>query len=135
MDASKPIYPALPRWVAWFYGVLAFVTVPWAVYLAITLPKRHLSTHWDVAWVGLDVAIILLLLLNALYSYLESKWLVMSATATSTLLLLDAWFDITSARGSNALLEALLLAFTVELPLAVLTFTVALRLVKREHHI
>ncbi|HTB48994.1 MAG TPA: hypothetical protein VK712_02835 [Verrucomicrobiae bacterium] len=132
MDVSTPIFPAVPRWVAWVYGVLAILTVPWTVYLGISLPTRHLTSHWDVAWVGLDIAIICMLLLNAFYAYRESKWLVMSATATSTLLITDAWFDITSARG-RSLAEALASAIIIELPLAILTFRVALHLVRREH--
>jgi hypothetical protein len=133
MDVTKPIFPALPRWVAAVYGFLAAVTIPWTIYLGITLPTRHLSTHWDAAWVGLDVAIIAMLILNAVYSYLESKWLVMSATATTTLLLTDAWFDIVTARTDKAVAAALVSAFLIEIPLAILTFRVALKIVNREH--
>jgi hypothetical protein len=133
MDVSKSIYPALPRWVAVMYAVLAVVTIPWAIYLAVSLPTKHLSTHWDISWVGLDTAIVFLLILNAVYSYLESKWLVMSATATSTLLLVDGWFDVMSSHPGKQLIQALAMALLVELPLAILTFRVALRLVRREH--
>ena len=133
MDTTKRIYPALPHWVAWMYGLLALVTIPWTIYLAATLPTRHLSPHWDASWVGLDIAIITMLGVNAINSYLESKWLVMSATATSTLLIIDAWFDLTSARGARDVSEAILMALLIELPLAIVTFLVALRLVKREH--
>jgi hypothetical protein len=133
MDVTKSIYPRLPHWVAGIYGLLAVITMPWTIYLALTLPKKHLSTHWDVAWVGLDIAIVAMLILNAVYSYLESKWLVMSATATTTLLITDAWFDVTSAHRGAPFLEAVASAVLIELPLAVLTFTVALRIVTREH--
>ncbi len=133
MDVTKSIYPALPHWVAGMYGLLAIIIMPWTVYLALTLPTRHLARHWDVAWVGLDIAILLLLILNAVYSYRESKWLVMSATATTALLLLDGWFDVMSAQSGRPFIEALALAILIELPLALLTFRVALRLVRREH--
>ena len=133
MDATKPIYPALPRWVAGVYGLLALITMPWIIYLAINLPTRHLSRHWDVSWVGLDVAIVLLLILNAVYSYLESKWLVMSATATTTLLVVDGWFDVMGAHAGKPFVESLAMALLIELPLAVLTLNIALKLVRREH--
>ena len=133
MDVTKSIYPALPRWVAGIYGLLALVTMPWTIYLAVTLPTRHLSRHWDVAWVGLDIAIVAMLILNAVYSYFESKWLVMSATATTTLLVVDGWFDVMSSGSGKPFIEALTLALLIELPLAVLTLSVALRLVVREH--
>ena len=133
MDVTKPIFPAIPRWVAGVYGLLALITMPWAIYLALTLPTRHLSRHWDISWVGLDIFIIVLLILNAVYSYFESKWLVMSATATSTLLLADAWFDVTTSRAGKPFVEAFTVALLIELPLALITLNIALRLVKREH--
>ena len=132
MSIAKPVYPRLPRWVAALYGVLAVVTIPWAIYLGLTLPTRYSSRHWDISWVGLDVAIVLLLILNAIYSYLESKWLVMSATATTALLLVDGWFDVMSAHAGKPLAGALSMALLVEFPLALLTFRVALKLVRRE---
>lgn len=131
METPKPIYPAQPRWIAVVYGLLALVTMPWTIYLAVTLPSRHLSRHWDVAWVGLDVAIVIVLILNAVYSRSRSKWLAMSATATTTLLLVDAWFDIMSARPGKAFIEALVLALLVEVPLALLTFRVAIKILNR----
>ena len=133
MDTTKRIYPAIPHWVAAIYGILAVITVPWVIYLGVTLPSRHISRHWDVAWVGMDVAIVSLLLINAYFSYKESKWLVMSATATTTMLIVDGWFDITTARPGKPFYEALIMAFLIELPLAIITFRIALRLVKREN--
>lgn len=134
MDTRKKIYPRLPHWVALLYFSLAAVTVPWTIYLAITLPTRSLTAHWDSDWVGLDITIILMLLLNAIFAYRESKWLVMSATATTTLLVMDAWFDMNSASGRIAYDQALILALFIELPLALLTFMAAMAIVKREHH-
>lgn len=130
---DSPIYPALPRWIAGAYGLLVIITVPWTVYIGISLPTKELSTHWDAAWVGLDIAIACMLVLNALFSYLESKWLVLSATATSTLLVTDAWFDVITAKSGRPYHEAIASAFFIELPLAILTFHVALRIMNREH--
>ena len=130
---DSPIYPALPRWIAGAYALLVVITIPWTVYLGITLPTKELSTHWDISWVGLDVAIAFMLVLNAIFSYLESKWLVLSATATSTLLVTDAWFDVITAKSGRPYHEAIASALFIELPLAALTFHVALRIMNREH--
>jgi hypothetical protein len=130
---DSPIYPALPRWIAGAYGLLVVITIPWTVYIGVTLPAKQLSTHWDVSWVGLDVAIAFMLVLNAVFSYFESKWLVLSATATSTLLATDAWFDVVTARAGRPYHEAVASALFIELPLAILTFHVALRIMNREH--
>lgn len=135
MDTRQRIFPALPRWVAWTYAILAAITVPWTIYLANTLPEHPLAQHWDKAWVGMDIAIVTLLVLNAIYAYKESKWLIMSATATSMILVVDAWFDVMSAHTSSEMRQALILAFLIELPLAILTFVTALKLVKRERHV
>jgi len=133
MDTTRKIYPALPHWVAAIYAILALIVAPWIIYLGISLPTRHLSSHWDLSWVGLDIAIVTLLMLNAYYSYKESKWLVMTATATTTALIIDGWFDIASARPGKDFAIALAMALLIELPLAIITFRIALKLVKREH--
>jgi hypothetical protein len=80
----------------------------------------------------LDIAIVSMLALNAIYAYRESKWLVMSATAASTLLVIDAWFDVTSASGVREISEAIIMAIFIELPMACLTFLIALRVIKHE---
>lgn len=130
---SNSIYPALPRWIAAAYALLVLITIPWTVYLGLTLPTRHLSHHWDAAWVGLDIAIALVLVLNAIFSYFESRWLILSATATTTLLITDAWFDVMTARIGRPLLESLASAIFIEIPLAILTFNIALKTMSREH--
>jgi hypothetical protein len=125
------MYPSLPHWVAAIYALLAVVLIPWIIYLGITLPVRHVSRHWDISWVGLDVAIVGMLLLNAVFSYKKSKWLVVSTSCTAALLCTDAWFDIMSAHGGAPFRQALASALLVELPLAILTLGIALRIVRK----
>jgi hypothetical protein len=121
----------LPAWVPKLYLFLGIATIPWTVFLAITLPTRHVTHHWDVAWVGLDIAIITLLLLNALFMARASRWLVISATGTAALLVTDAWFDILSSRYGMQLYEAIGLAAIIELPLAMLTLSIAIKTLNR----
>jgi len=119
-----------PKWAAIVYALLAILLIPWITYLAVNLPTRHLSRHWDISWVGLDTAITVLLILNSIFVGIESDLLAISGTATATLLSTDAWFDIMSARPGRALYSAVSAALLLELPLALLAFSAALRALK-----
>jgi hypothetical protein len=46
--------PAL-RWLVRLIAVSAVVLVPWAAYLAVSLPASVSARHWPAAWAGLDV--------------------------------------------------------------------------------
>ena len=37
-------------------AVLALGLIPWIVFLALTLPPQYDATHWQLLWVGYDVA-------------------------------------------------------------------------------
>jgi hypothetical protein len=125
------VYRAIPDWVPAVYAFLAIVTVPWTFFLAVRLPVHHISSHWDVAWVGLDTGLIIMLSATAVCAYLKSNWIVMAATATATLLTVDAWFDVWTARGGREFSSALVLAIFIELPLSVITLTIAARVMSR----
>ena len=105
----------------------ALVLVPWTLYLAYTLPARHRVVHWDAIWVGFDLALALALLLTAVAAIRGRPWLAIPATASATLLVSDAWFDVLTARGAHEVTTALLEAALVELPLAALCVWMALR--------
>jgi hypothetical protein len=104
-------------------GVVAIALLPWTAYLSATLPSKHLTEHWDIAWAGLDLfeAVALVSLFIAVMR--RSPFVPMFAAVAGTALLCDAWFDLTTS-GSGfywALAEAL----GAELPLAALCFWVA----------
>ena len=94
-----------PGWVVPLFGLAALLLLPWVVLLVFALPSAHRSAHWDIAWAGFDVALALLLFAVAVAAWRRSPWLEGAATATATLLFVDAWF--------------------VELPLAVLCLLLA----------
>ncbi|HVS58630.1 MAG TPA: hypothetical protein VHD60_02720 [Candidatus Saccharimonadales bacterium] len=121
----------LPRWLAIIYVTAAVILLPWTVYLGYQLPVKHLSQHWDISWVGLDAALILTLALTGIFAYRKSKLIVISATSTGCLLLLDAWFDVLSATRDYHFYQALFLAFGVELPLAIMSYRLAYRALER----
>lgn len=124
---SDPDYASLhvPAWVPKVYPVLAIVLLPWTIYLGLSLPEHHLSAHWDVSWVGLDIGLILGLSATGLLAYLHSVWVTITATTTGSLLLVDAWFDVMSERRPSDFHQALFLAIVVELPLSALSYYVA----------
>ena len=93
------------------------------------LPTRHLSRHWDLAWVGFDIGMLVAIALTGYLAYKRSWWVSLSAMAVSTLLVVDAWFDVLTARPGAQTAEALLMAIIVEIPLAIISLWLAHRAV------
>ena len=88
-----------PRWITAILALVAVALVPWTLWLTFSLPSKHVTHHYDLAWVGFDVAL-------------------------AAMLVCDAWFDVvTSTSGER--LEAILQAGLAELPLAALCALVA----------
>jgi hypothetical protein len=114
-----------PRWVVVLFGLAALVLVPWVVLLVVALPSEHRAAHWDIAWAGFDVALALLLLAVALAAWRRSPWLEGAATATATLLFVDAWFDVLTSSTRAELVVSIGEAVFVELPLAILCLLLA----------
>jgi hypothetical protein len=80
--------------------VLVVVLVCWTVYLALALPGNHDARHWDLAWVGFDTALIVMLGATAWAAWFRRQILVAAALVTGTLLVCDAWFDLTTSLGT-----------------------------------
>lgn len=122
-----------PRWVAPLFAVLGAITIPWTVYLSLTLPQRMHIDNYRTAWVGFDVMLVLGLLATAYTAWRGKRRVGMLASATATLLLVDAWFDVTLSSQAELPMAVASAAF-IELPLAVLCGWIALhvdRLVER----
>jgi hypothetical protein len=94
------------------------VLLPWIIYLADTLPRRHSDLHYRLAWVGFDCLLALAIIRTAYMAFRVDQRVQFSAIATATLLVVDAWFDITTSSSRSQIMEALLLAALVELPAA-----------------
>lgn len=110
----------IPRWVGPVFILTAAALGPWTLYLTYSLPSRHLTRHYDLAWVGFDVALLAAFAATGWSARRPSKWLVPSAAVTGTMLLCDAWFDIVTSSGGTEQTEAILQACLAELPLAAL---------------
>jgi hypothetical protein len=115
------------RWSLLRFLILgALAETLWTIYVGYELPRHYVANHWDVAWVGLDTAQVLMLGASAWAAWRRSRLLTIFATSSSTLLLLDAWFDVTTARRGD-IFQSLLLAGFVEVPSALVLLWVAHR--------
>jgi hypothetical protein len=108
------------------FALVALALVPWALWLAKTLPSQHRSDHWDLAWGGFDGLLAAALLGAAIAAARRSPFLPSWATAAGTLLVVDAWFDVLTSSSGGELHLAIVLAAGGELPLAAISFWVAL---------
>ena len=107
------------RWAGPLFALFSLILLPWTVYLGETLPSRQLSPNYDTAWTGFDVILLLALACTAYFALRRSRYLSTAATATATLLVVDAWFDVLTTPSAQRP-ESILLAGVVELPLAVI---------------
>lgn len=116
-NAGQAEAARVTRWAGPAFILFSVIMLPWTVYLGYTLPARQRSPHYDVAWVGFDVLLLLALAATGCLAVRRSGYLALAAAATATMLVVDAWFDVmTSPR--RQLPQSLTLAVLIELPLA-----------------
>lgn len=115
----------VPGWAPALFIACTLVLIPWTVLLVIELPDRQIARHWDLAWGGLDVGIAVGLLATAFTVIRLGAWTPIAATFTATMLIVDAWFDIVTAAGSDRRLIAIGMAVLVEIPLAAVCVLIA----------
>lgn len=124
MTHTNPVQPLVEMdirvrsWVPRLLALVALALVPWTLWLTFSLPARHLTEHYDVAWIGFDVALAATFAATAWSALRRPRWLVPLAAATGTMLVCDAWFDIVTSSGGGERLEAVGEAVLAELPLA-----------------
>jgi hypothetical protein len=115
----------VPPWIAPAFLLCAAVLIPWTALLFITLPRHYGANHWWLAWGGFDVALVISLAATALTTLRRSPFGEIAAAVTGTLLVCDAWFDVLTSRHTSDVVQALLSAVLIELPLAFLCFWIA----------
>jgi hypothetical protein len=108
----------------------ALALIPWIVYLSMTLPATYQAQNWGLAWIGLDVALVIMLGTTALLTWTRHPQAGMSSMATAALLLCDAWFDWSTSAGADHT-WATWTALLVELPTAALLLANAIRPLRR----
>lgn len=101
--------------------------IPWIVFLVITPPAIYVAHHWPATWVGIDVLLVAFMVTTVILVFLRRQSVPLTAFTTGVLLICDAWFDVITA-GPHDLWTSALTATLVELPLAVILITTALRI-------
>ncbi|MFE5034354.1 hypothetical protein [Streptomyces sp. NPDC056683] len=132
-EAFSPDGPTLRRRHRRAVGQLALcvlVLVPWTVYLAVSLPDRFEARYWPMVWVGFDVMLLVSLAGAGAAVWLRRQILVPMSFVAATLLVCDAWFDVSLSWGRGDVWESMASAVLVELPLAVLLVMRARRVLK-----
>jgi hypothetical protein len=112
-------------WLTLVLGGVAVALLPWSAYLTAALPSQHVVRHWDLAWAGFDALEALALVATLVALIRHSPLLEMFAGIAGTVLVADAWFDLTTAHSGREFHWALVFAFFGELPLAALCFWIA----------
>jgi hypothetical protein len=102
----------------------------WIAILLLTLPGRYTSSDWRTVWVGLDIAELFGFAATAWAAWHQRQLVIIFMVMTGTLLLCDAWFDLTLSYGSSGFTASILSAILAEFPLAFLMFAGARRLVR-----
>ena len=139
---KAPVQPAVPadapharaardspprRWPGYVLVACGVALVPWLVVLAVGLPTTATASHWALAWVGLDSMEALGLIATGVLTLRRDQRRPVVAAATAMLLVVDAWFDVTTAAAGSDFGSALAMALGAELPLALICAALALR--------
>lgn len=91
--------------------------IPWVLILWRTLPADGPVAHWNLAWVGLDLLEAGCLGSAGVLARRGDPRQSLPLTGAGTALLIDGWFDVTTAASTSSLATALGM-LAIELPLA-----------------
>jgi hypothetical protein len=110
--------------------VCCVVLAAWIGILVVTLPRFYRAGDWRGAWVGFDLAELAAFAVTAWAAWRGRQVLIMCLLVLATLLLCDAWFDVTLDLRTSGFLFSLLSALLIEIPLAVAAILAARRLLR-----
>lgn len=101
--------------------------IPWTIVLMVKLPAHYTGAHYRGSWVGFDLMLLTSMLVTGAAALSGARRLPLAAAATGTLLVVDAWFDVSGSGNITDFKAALAMALLFELPTAALCWIVALR--------
>ena len=116
---SLPKSVLTPRRLAIPFSALGLGLALWTVWLTDSLPSRQTAQHWDIAWVGFDVLLIVAVMVTAWAAWTQRLILIPASTAAAALFVVDAWFDTMTASPGNDTTVAYLMAALLEIPAAI----------------
>lgn len=126
-ERSTQRWASAGHWIPRLYIGFASALLPWVIYLAVSLPRRSVSEHYRGTWVFFDTALVLVLARIGWLAHRRNPQVVLTAAVGSTLLIVDAWFDVTTAAPGSAHVQAILAALVLEIPAGVLSGLLARR--------
>ena len=113
-----------------FSIIACTVLVGWIVVLVLTLGRNYTATHWRLAWVGFDVVLLAAFAATGWAFWRGRQIVIACLLVTATLLCCDAWFDVILDLGSSGVWVSIASAVIVEIPLALVMFNAARRLIR-----
>jgi hypothetical protein len=99
--------------------------IGWIIYLGVSLPTSYRANHWDVAWVGFDIAMVSTLLLTSWALWKRRQIAIPAAMVSATFLIIDSWFDVATSDPGKDL--------DVSIALAIVSTAVAVQLLRFSH--
>jgi hypothetical protein len=93
--------------------------------------EENLEHHYRLTWTGFDLIEVLAIYLTAYWAFRLDARVVYPATVVATVLVADAWFDVTTSATAADATQALILALLVELPAAAFSLYAAHRVGRR----
>jgi hypothetical protein len=131
---DRPFTPRRPprqrRVVIAIAVVSAVVLLPWVGLLSVTLQETSSGGAWRTAWVGFDFALFVGFACTGWLVWRRRQIAVVAATATASLLLTDAWFDLTLSWNTPEFTSAILTAVLIELPLTIVLIVAVFRMLR-----
>ena len=112
-------------------GMGGALLLPWVGYLAVSLPDATRPEAWKAAWVGFDLALAVVLLATAWLGWHRRTLVMIGLTVAATLLLTDAWFDLTLSFRTDEWSSSVVSAF-IEVPFALLLILSAQSVMRRQ---
>jgi hypothetical protein len=104
--------------------------LPWTVHISVALPAQESAEHWDAAWVGLNVLMIIAIATTAWGSWRGHPIVIHASLVAAVLLCVDAWFDTVTASDST-FAAAIAMAGLIEVPAAAFFAAVSWRTFRR----
>lgn len=101
-------------------AVAAIFLVVWVLYLAATLPRTYTTGHWRLTWVGFDCALAGTLAATAALALWRRQLVIVTSLIAGSLLVCDAWFDVTTAAGADRWLSWLSVPIEIGLAAALI---------------
>jgi hypothetical protein len=113
-----------------FSIIACTVLVGWIIVLVLTLNRDYTATHWRLAWVGFDIVLLAAFAATGWAFWRGRQIVIACLLVTATLLCCDAWFDVILDLGSSGVWVSIASAVIVEIPLALVMFNAARRLIR-----